>query len=102
MREILPCAIRGGGVDVDFQKIIGHIVKCVGLGITDPKPSAESAYNTSKASSGEVVDSLLGGTALNYVGHKACVHRASAGAIKEWKHMEMVDLARQKELEVVQ
>ena len=37
----------------------------------------ESAYNTSKAASREMVDSLLGGLVLNYVGHRACVPKAS-------------------------
>ena len=60
--------------------------------------SAESVYNTSKADSGELVDSLLGGSALNYVGHRAFVCRTSAGARKERKHVEMAELDRQKEL----
>ena len=60
--------------------------------------SAESAYNTSKVASGELVDSLIVGTALNYVGHRACIRRASAGVRKESKHVEMADLDRQKDL----
>ena len=51
--------------------------------------SAESAYNTSKAASGELVDSLLGGTALNYVGHRAYVRGESAGARKYPKQIDM-------------
>ena len=39
--------------------------------------SAESAYNTSKTASRELLDSLLGGSVLNYVGHRACVRKAS-------------------------
>ena len=50
--------------------------------------SAETAYKTSKAASGELVDSLLGGTALNYVGHRAYIRGASVGLRKEWKHVE--------------
>ena len=60
--------------------------------------SAESVYNTSKETSGELVESLLGGTAFNYVGHRACVRRESAGARKERKHVEMADLARRKDI----
>ena len=60
--------------------------------------SAESAYNTFKAASGELVDSLLGGSALNYVGHRSCVRRASVGARKEQNHVELVELAKKKEL----
>ena len=56
---------------------MGHIVKHGGLGIPDPRLSAECAYNTSKAASRELVDSLLGGSVLNYVGHRACVRKAS-------------------------
>ena len=39
--------------------------------------------------------SLLGGTALNYVGHRACVRRASVGARKGQKYLYMAELARQ-------
>ena len=60
--------------------------------------SAESAYNTSKAASGGLVDSLLGGSAFNYVGHKACVRKASLAARRAKMHVELEELARQKEL----
>ena len=42
--------------------------------------SEECAYNTSKAASRELVDSLLGSSVLNYVGHRACVRKASHSA----------------------
>ena len=61
---------------------LGHSVKHGGLGIPDLQLSVESAYNTSKVSSGELVDSLLGGTALNCVGYREFVRKASAGARK--------------------
>ena len=48
--------------------------------------------------SGELVDSLLGGSALDYVGHRACIRRASAGARRERKHVELSELSRIKEL----
>ena len=54
----------------------------------------ESAYNTSKASIREMVGSLLGGTALNYLGHRACICVSIVGARKEWKHIKMVELSR--------
>ena len=60
-----------------FRKILGHGVKHGGLGIPDPRLSAESYHNTSKAASREVVDSILGGSVLDYVGHRACVRKAS-------------------------
>ena len=52
-------------INNDFWKILGHSVKHGGIGITDPRFSADSAYNTSKSDSGELVDSLLGGSVLN-------------------------------------
>ena len=58
----------------------------------------ENAYNTSKAANGELVDSLLVGTALNYVGHRVYVCRASASARRERKLVELAELARRKEL----
>ena len=39
-------------IDADFRIILGHNVNYGGLGIPDPRLSAESAYNTSKADSG--------------------------------------------------
>ena len=77
-------------------------MKCDSLGIPDPCLSEESAYNTFKASSRELVGSLLGVTALNYVGHSACVCGSSTGARKEWKYTETAELARQKYLTGVQ
>ena len=66
LREKFSPALFGGEeIDADFRKILGHGVKHGGLGITDPRQSAECAYNTSKAASRELVDSLLGGSVLN-------------------------------------
>ena len=69
-----PPPFRGEEINTEFRKTLGHSVKHGGLGIPEPWLSAESAYNTSKADSGELVDSLLGGSALNYVGHSPLYH----------------------------
>ena len=87
--KCFPARFRGEEINTDFHKILGHSVKHGGLCIPDPRLSAESAYNTSKVASSEIVDSLLGGTALNYVGHRPCACWASAVARKERKHMDM-------------
>ena len=79
-------------VDTDFRKTLGHSVKRGGLGITDPRPSEESVYDTSNSDSGELVDSLLGVTGLNYEGHMACARRSTAGARKERDHSYMAEL----------
>ena len=68
-----PALFVGEEINADFRKILVHSVKHGGLGIPDPQLSEESAYNTSKAASGELVDSLLEGSDLNYVGHRAYV-----------------------------
>ena len=47
---------------------------------------------------GKLLDSLLGGTTLNYVYHRICIRREIAGARKERKHVELAELDRQKEL----
>ena len=60
--------------------------------------SADSAYNTSKVASEELLDYLLGGSALNYVGHRAFVHGASAAARREIIHVKLGELARQTDL----
>ena len=71
LREKPPPALFGGGdINSNFWKILGHIVNHSGLSITDLRLSAESAYNTYKEDSGELLDSLLGGSTLNYLGHR--------------------------------
>ena len=85
-------------INANFWQILGHSVKHGGLGIPDPRLSAESVYNTSKAASRELVDSLLGGSALTYVGHRACVRKASLATRRAKMHVDLGDMARQKEL----
>ena len=97
-REILSRAIQGEEINNNFWKILGHNVNHGGLGIPDPRLSEESSYNISKSANGELVESLLRGSNLNYVGHRACVRWAGMGAIKERKNVELVGLDRQKEI----
>ena len=73
--KYLPALFGGEDINSNFWKILGHIINHGGLGIPNPRLSAESVYNISKASSGELVDYILGVTTLNYVGHRACVRR---------------------------
>ena len=87
---MFPRAIGREEIDADFRKIIGHSVKHAGLYIPDHRLSVDSAYRTSKSASGGLVDYILGGSALNHVGHRECVPKSSAGAIKERKHVEFV------------
>ena len=83
LRDTFVPAIFGEeDIDTGFRKIFSHSVNCGSLGIPDPRSSAYSAYNTYKASSKELIGSLLGGNALKYLGHRACVRRASTGARK--------------------
>ena len=78
--KFFPALFGGEEINADFWKILDHSVKHGGLGIPDPRSSEESAFNTSKAASRELVDSLLGGSVLNYVGHRKCVRKASQTA----------------------
>ena len=59
--------------------------------------SADIAYNTFKAASAELVDSLLGGSDINYVRHRACIRMASLAARREKMHVELGELYRKKE-----
>ena len=97
--KFFPALLRGEDINVDSRKILGHSDKHGRVGILDPQLSAESAYNTSNAASGELAESLLGGTALNYVGHRACICRASLVSRIERKHVELAELSRQKDPE---
>ena len=44
--KLFPALFEGEKINSDFQKIIGHSVEHRGLGILNPRLSAESAYNT--------------------------------------------------------
>ena len=78
LREKFFLSLFGGEeITAQFRKILGHSIKHGGLGIQEPWLSVESVYNTSKEAIRELVDSLLGGSVLNYVGHRACVRKAS-------------------------
>ena len=57
--KFFPALFGGEDINTYFWQILGHSINHGGLGIPDPRLSAESAYNTSKAASGEMVDSLL-------------------------------------------
>ena len=46
----------------------------------------------------DLVDSFLGHSALNYVGHRACERKASLAAIRAKMHVELGEVARWKEL----
>ena len=94
----IPRTIRGDEITANCRKILGHRVKHSGLGITETQFSAESGYNNSKETSGELVDSLLGGSAFNYVGHRACVRKASLAARRAKMHVDLGELARRKDL----
>ena len=74
--KFFPLLFGGGEITANFWKILGHSLKHGGQGIPDPRMSKESAYNTSKAASRELEESLLGGSVLNYIGHRACIHKA--------------------------
>ena len=76
-KAFFPEIFGGGEVRVYLREILGHSVKCGGLGILYPQLSEERLYNTSRAASEVLVGSLLGGTDLNYVAHKVCEHSAS-------------------------
>ena len=93
-----PSLLKGEEINANFWKILFHRVKHVGLGISYPGLSVKSAYNNSKAANGKLVYSLLGGSTLNYVGHRACVRGASAAARRERNQVELAEMAIQKEL----
>ena len=96
--KFFPALFGGEEINANFRKILGHCVKHGSLGIPDPWLSAESAYNISKEASGGLVDSLLGGSALNYVGHSACVRKPSLAVRHAKMHVNLGEMARRKEL----
>ena len=97
MREIFPLAIRGVGDHSRLSEILGHSVKHGSLGIPDPRQSVDCAYNNSKSDSRELVDSLPGGSVLNYVGHRACVHKASQTARLSKRAVELAEIYKRQD-----
>ena len=100
--KFFPALLWGEYINADSRKILVHSVNHGGLVIQDPRLSEESAYNTSKAASRELVESILGGSALNYIGHRACIRTASLAARREKMHFELGEISRRKELAGVQ
>ena len=100
--KFFPALLGGEEINSDFRKNLGHSIKHGGKGIPNPWMSAESAYNTSKAASREMVHSLLGGSVLNYVGHRACIGKASLTTRRTNMHVDLGEVARQKELAGIQ
>ena len=96
--KFFPALFGGEEINADFRKILGHSVNHGGLCIPYPRLSEDSAYNTSKADSRELVNSLLRGSALNHVGHRACVRKASIVARQAKTHVGLGEVASWKEL----
>ena len=95
--KFFPLLFGGEEITADFRKILGHSVKHGGLGIPDPRLSAECAYNTSKAASRELVDSLIGGSVLNYVGHRACICKDSQTARLSKRSVKLAEIFKRQE-----
>ena len=95
--KFCPSLFGGEEITADIPKILGHSVNHGGLGIPDPCQSVECAYNTSKAASRKLVDSLLGGYILNYVGRRACVRKARQSERLSKRIAEMSELFERKE-----
>ena len=99
LREAFFLAIFGlEEVSANLREILGHIMKPGDLGTSDPRLSAERAYNTYKSSSEVLVGSLLGVTDLNYVAHKGCVCRENSDRKKQNEFLEEAALTRRREL----
>ena len=98
IEKFFPTLFGGEEINSHFRQILGHSVKYDRLGIPDPRLSEKSAYNTSPVDSKELVDSILGGSDLNYVGHRACIRRSSMVSKRENMHIALGELARRKEI----
>ena len=92
--KFFPSLFGREEITSDFRKILGLGVNHGGLGVPDPRLSEESAYNTSKVASRELLDSLLGGSVLNYVGQRACICKASQTARLSKRSVELTEIFR--------
>ena len=94
--KFFPALFGGEDITADFRQILGHSVKHGGLGLPDPHLSVENAYNTSKAASRELVESLLGGSILNYVGHRSCIRKASQTSRQTKMSVKLAEVFRRQ------
>ena len=94
--KFFPSLFGGEDITADFRQTLGYSIKHGGLGIPDPRLSAESAYNTSKAASRALLDSFVGGSVLNYVGHRACVRKASQTTRLRNKSVELAKIFKRQ------
>ena len=85
---LFPALFGGEEVRADLREILGQSMKHGGLGIPDSRLLVECVYNISKADRKVLVGSLLGGTNLNYVEHKDCIHRSIVAAWKQEEYLE--------------
>ena len=95
--KFFPTLFGGEEITADFRKILGQSVKNDGLGIPHPRLSAESAYNTSKAASRELVYSLLGGSVLNYVGHRTFICKARQTVWLSKRSVKLAEIFKRQE-----
>ena len=99
LRDALFPALFGvEEVRAELREIPGHSMKHGGLGIPDPRLSAEHVYNTTKAASEALVGSLLGGTNLNYVDNKDYICISISEAWKQQEYLEIEVLTRKMDL----
>ena len=83
-------------MDSDLRALLGHGVKCKGIGIPEPRMLAARGHETSEASCEALVKSLLGRTDLNYVGHRSCISKASDRERRVRKREETAALRERK------
>ena len=96
--KFFPALFGEEEISADFRKILGHRVNHGGLGIPEPRFSVECAYNTSKAASRELEDSLLGGSVLNCLGHRSCVRKARQTARRSKMSVDLSEVFRLQDL----
>ena len=75
-KDFLSTLFGGEEGDDDLRELLGHGVKRSGVVITDPRNSAEQGQMMSVEACEALVESLSGGTELNYTGNRSCVQKA--------------------------
>eukprot|EP00957_Ditylum_brightwellii_P006099 461313-Ditylum_brightwellii.AAC.1 len=75
----IPALFKGRSPD-NMREILAHSVKGGGLGLLDPTKAAATSCAASTECCGELVESLLHRTELNYAAHWLCVRMGSWAA----------------------
>ena len=78
------------------MKIMGHIIRCYGMGIPGPCKLGSKFYSKSATNCEELGASGIGVNKLNYVSRRTCIRKTILEDRKDWYKEETEALSLRK------